>query len=191
MNEATQIILLHQLLFQGMFFTKNLLLRIKLRKPIRGNNREASRAVAFFVLFIFIALYLAWTGSAFGALRILPDTGATSLCLLLLGFNMAVAALSLKDLGDSWRVGVIQEQQTQLIESGIYSVTRNPYFLAYLLMFAGYTLLLQNLVLLALSFIGFFMVHAMILKEEAYLESVHGQAYLDYKRRVSRYSPLS
>jgi protein-S-isoprenylcysteine O-methyltransferase Ste14 len=186
-NEATQIILLHQLLFQGMFFTKNLLLRIKLRKPIRGHNREARLAVAFFVFFIVIALYLAWTGFGFGALRILPERGSTGLCLLLLGCNMGVAALSLKDLGDSWRVGVIQEQQTELIENGIYSVTRNPYFLAYLLMFAAYTLLLQNLVLLALSFIGFFMVHAMILKEEAYLESVHGQAYRDYKRRVSRY----
>ena len=190
MNEATQIILLHQLLFQGMFFAKNLLLRLKLGKPIRGNNREASLAVAFFVLFILIALYLAWTGSALGVLGILPDTASTGLCLLLIGLNMVVAALSLKDLGDSWRVGVIQEQQTELIDSGIYSVTRNPYFLAYLLMFAAYTVLLQNLILLALSFIGFFMVHAMILKEEAYLESVHGQAYLDYKYRVSRYLVL-
>ena len=187
MNETTQIILLHQLLFQGMFFTKNLLLRMKLRKPIRGNNREASLAVAFFVLFIVIALYLAWTDSDFGALRIFPDTVSTGLCLLLLGFNMVVAALSLKDLGDSWRVGVIQEQQTELIESGIYRLTRNPYFLAYLLMFAAYIVLLQNLVLLALSFIGFFMVHSMILKEEAYLKTTHGQAYRDYQRRTPRY----
>ena len=52
MNEATWIILLHQALFQGLFMAKNISLKIKLGKPIRGNNAEANRAVGFFILFI-------------------------------------------------------------------------------------------------------------------------------------------
>ena len=86
-----------------------------------------------------------------------------------------------------WRVGVIEEQRTALVVDGVYRLTRNPYFVAYLLMFAGYTVLLQNLLLLALWLIGFGLVHAMVRKEEAYLERVHGQAYRDYRARVPRY----
>jgi protein-S-isoprenylcysteine O-methyltransferase Ste14 len=187
LNDAVLIILIHQLLFQCMFFAKNLLLRVKLGKPIRGDNREASLAVFFFIIFIAIALYLSWTATAAGNVRLYSTTTATGLCLLLLALNLVIGAASLRDLGDSWRVGVIEEQTTKLVEDGIYRFTRNPYFVAYLLMFAAYTVLLQNLVLFALSFLGFGMVHAMILKEESYLESVHGEPYRDYKMRVPRY----
>ncbi len=41
MTDAMFIILLHQLLFQGMFFTKNLTLKNKLGLPIRGGNARA------------------------------------------------------------------------------------------------------------------------------------------------------
>jgi protein-S-isoprenylcysteine O-methyltransferase Ste14 len=186
-NQATAIILLHQLLFQGMFAAKNVVLRRRLGQSIRGRNREADRAVAFFALFIALSLALAWSGSAVGSVRLLPDVAATGLCLLLLALNLAIGAASLRDLGDSWRVGVIEAQQTDLVVDGIYGATRNPYFTAYLLMFAAYTVLLQNTLLLALSCIGFGLVHAMVLKEEAYLESVHGEIYRDYRARVPRY----
>lgn len=187
MSDSTLIILLHQLLFQGLFFAKNLSLKIKLGKPIRGDNPEARRAVLFFILFIATALYFAATELRFAEVRLLPHTGATGVCLLLLGFNLVFGAASLKDLGESWRVGVIEEQTTELVEDGIYSFTRNPYFVSYLIMFAAYTLLLQNLLLFALSIAGFGLIHGMILKEEAYLQSVHGEAYLDYRQRVPRY----
>lgn len=187
MTESALIILLHQLLFQGSFFAKNLSLRVKLGKPIRGDNLEARRAVLFFVVFIAISLYFAAASLQFGEIRLLPGPVATGLCLLLLGFNLVFGMASLKDLGESWRVGVIEEQTTELVEDGIYRFTRNPYFASYLMMFGAYTLLLQNLLLLALSFIGFGLIHGMILKEEAYLETVHGKAYQDYKQRVPRY----
>lgn len=187
MNQAAAIILLHQLLFQGMFAAKNLVLRRRLGQPIRGRNREANRAVAFFALFIALSLALAWTESDIGAVNLLPDVAATALCFLLLALNLAIGAASLRDLGDSWRVGVIEAQRTDLVVDGIYGATRNPYFTAYLVMFAAYTVLLQNALLLVLSCIGFGLVHAMVLKEEAYLESVHGDAYRDYRARVPRY----
>lgn len=187
MNEAALIILLHQLLFQGLFFAKNLSLRMKLGKPIRGGNPEARRAVAFFTLFILVALYFAASDSSIAQIRLLTGELATGLSMLLLAFNLVFGIASLRDLGESWRVGVIEEQETDLVEDGIYRFTRNPYFVSYLLMFAAYTVLLQNLALFALSFIGFSLVHGMILKEEAYLESVHGEDYRSYKQRVPRY----
>jgi protein-S-isoprenylcysteine O-methyltransferase Ste14 len=107
--------------------------------------------------------------------------------LALLGANLLIGLASLRDLGDSWRVGVIEEQQTALVESGIYGFSRNPYFVAYLLMFAGYTVLLQSAILLVLSAVGFMLIHLMILREEKHLVTLHPQDYQAYRQRVPRY----
>ncbi|MCP4370343.1 MAG: isoprenylcysteine carboxylmethyltransferase family protein [Deltaproteobacteria bacterium] len=88
---------------------------------------------------------------------------------------------------DSWRVGVLEDQKTELVTTGIYRFTRNPYFVSYFLMFAAYTVLLQNLILFGLSILGFLIVHKMIMKEEKYLYSVHGDTYEQYKTKVPRY----
>lgn len=181
------VILGHQLLFQGMFAAKNIVLRRKIGKPIRGKNREVLTAIAFFVLFIVIALVVSFSGVPVLRVRILPDGFALVAGLGLLLVNLAVSGASLLHLKDSWRVGVIEDQQTELIATGIYRFTRNPYFVTYLLMFAAYTVMLQSLLLLGLSIVGFIFVHRMILKEEDYLYSVHGKAYLDYKKSVPRY----
>lgn len=187
MRDAALVILLHQLLFQGMFFAKNITLQRKLGKPVRGANAEASLAIGFFVIFIALSLLLAQTDSSWGRLALLPAPAALVLGLFLLGATLLVAAASLQGLGDSWRVGVIEEQQTTLVESGIYRYSRNPYFLAYLLMFAAYTVLLQSAVLLGLSAIGFTLVHSMVLREEKHLATLHPQAYREYCQRVPRY----
>jgi protein-S-isoprenylcysteine O-methyltransferase Ste14 len=187
MTTAALLILFHQLLFQGMFLAKNLMLGRKLGLAIRGNNPEATSAIRFFVIFIALAGYLAYSGSDWGRLILLSANSALVAALLLLAANLLIGLLSLIDLGDSWRVGVLEEQQTKLVETGIYRFTRNPYFLSYLLMFAAYTVLLQNVILLLLSVAGAGMIHRMILREERYLASQHGPAYQQYRQRVPRY----
>ena len=190
MSEAALAIIIHQLLFQGLFLAKNIVLRRKLGRPIRGSNKEANASIAFFVLFIALALYFASGGGSSLTLSLVPTIAASIVGYLLMAASLVVAIASLWHLGDSWRVGVIEEQQTQLVKDGIYGVSRNPYFLAYLLMFAAYTVFLQNVALLALSFLGFILVHSMVRREEAYLERTHGDEYLRYKEQVPRYLPL-
>ncbi len=181
------LILLHQLLFQGMFVTKNLVLRRRLGQPIRGANREANRAIALFAVFIALSLALSLGLLTLGHVNLLPTGAARSIAVALLAANLLVSAASLRDLGDSWRVGVIEEQQTALVDTGIYGHSRNPYFLAYLLLLAAYTVLLQNVLLLILSLLGFYMIHAMILREEEHLARLHGEEYEKYRRKVARY----
>ena len=189
MTPDTWLILLHQLLFQGMFFSKNVVLRRRLGQPIRGYNLEANLSIAFFVIFIGVALWLSLGPDSHRATG--PTGGAAQVIAgLFMLASLGIAAASLKDLGDSWRVGVIEEQETELIETGVYRFSRNPYFLAYLLMFAAYTTLLQSILLLTLSVIGFGLVHTMILREERYLVNKHAADYERYRHRVPRYLGL-
>ncbi len=189
MTSDTWIIMLHQMLFQGMFFAKNVVLRRRLNQPIRGFNLEANLSIAFFAIFIGVALWLSLGLNTHRATGLAGGVAQSFSALLMLA-SLGIGAASLNDLGDSWRVGVIEEQQTELIERGVYRFSRNPYFLAYLLLFAAYTILLQSFLLLVLSVIGFGLVHGMILREERHLADKHPADYERYRQRVSRYLNL-
>jgi protein-S-isoprenylcysteine O-methyltransferase Ste14 len=130
-----------------MFFAKNISLRRRLGMPIRGRNREATLSVGLIVLFILISLLLGLFEAPFGTFNVLERTSALAIALTLLVINLFVGVASLVGLRDSWRVGVMEDQQTDLIKGGIYSFSRNPYFLSYLIMFVAYTVLLQNITL--------------------------------------------
>ena len=187
MNEPVIIIVVHQLVFQGMFFAKNFILRRRLEKQIRGKNREANVFIGFFVVFAVITLFLAYQNARSMASFSSWGTAAHVLGIILMLASVMIAWASLKDLGDSWRVGVIDEQQTTLVDTGIYGFTRNPYFLAYLTLFAAYTVFLQSWILLLLSVLGFALIHSLVRREEAYLSSHHGDSYEKYKDSVPRY----
>ena len=181
------IILVHQIISQGMFVAKNIILSKKTGKQIRGNNREANISIAYFIVFIVASLIISILKQPIGEIRVLNSLSAITIGLVLLFLNLIIAAASFVNLKDSWRVGVLEDQKTELISSGIYRFTRNPYFLSYLIMFVAYTVMLQNIILLVLSILGFVFVHKMILKEEQYLYSVHGAGYIQYTKKVPRY----
>lgn len=187
MNALFYIILIHQFLFQGMFFSKNIYLKRKMGEPIKGKNREAVISIIFFILFIALSFLFSFSEISIGGGTALDPFYTIPISLCILGGNLAVAAASLLHMKDSWRVGVLENQITSLVESGIYRYSRNPYFLSYIMMFIAYTILLQNVVLLGLSIIGVVLIHLMILKEESYLLHLHSEVYLAYKKRVPRY----
>ena len=77
---------------------------------------------------------------------------------------------------------------SNLIDSGLYRFSRNPIYVSGLLLQLGIALLMNNwwiILLLPVSKIVF--DRYIIAREEAYLERVFGETYLDYKRIVRRW----
>ena len=133
-----------QLIFQGMFATKNIILHRKIGKQIRGNNIEVKTiSIAFFAFFIGIAVVISFLQQPIGKIQLLNAFEAMALGLGLLILNLIVSGASLINLKDSRGVGVVEDQKTELVTIGIYRFSRNPYFLSYTLMFAAYTILLK------------------------------------------------
>ena len=190
MNSSAFIIVSHQIVFQGLFFLKNILLRRRLGVPVRGKNPEANRSISVFALFIGLSVLLGLFDDPVGTVNLVPRSVSLAVALALLVVSLLVGTASLIGLRDSWRVGVLEDQRTDLVETGMYRFSRNPYFLSYLIMFAAYTALLQNVILLVLSIVGFFMIHTMILKEEEHLFALHGETYRQYQKRVPRYTVI-
>ncbi len=93
-------------------------------------------------------------------------------------------------MGNSWRVGVDPEEQTQLVTSGPFGWTRNPILLAALIAGAGLALLVPNVI----SGSGWLILWAAVELqvrgvEEPYLRSQHPDEYASYCSRVGRFLP--
>ncbi len=96
-------------------------------------------------------------------------------------------AVSVITMKDSWRAGIAENDKTVIITSGIYSISRNPAFLAFDCVYIGLLLMFFNWILLIFSVFAIIMLHLQILQEEQFLSKVFGAEYLNYKRKVHRY----
>ena len=94
-------------------------------------------------------------------------------------------------MGSSWRVGVDEDERTELITTGPFALVRNPIFSAMILVFLGLALLVPNVAALS----GFVALVVAIeiqvrLVEEPYLLRTHDERYVDYASRVGRFVPV-
>ena len=93
-------------------------------------------------------------------------------------------------MGSSWRIGVDQEERTELVTSGPFALVRNPIFAGMIPTSLGIALLVPNWIALA----GVLVLWAALeiqtrLVEEPYLVRVQGDAYVDYASRTGRFVP--
>lgn len=102
-------------------------------------------------------------------------------------FGDAVFLCAVLTMKDSWRAGIPENDRTKMVTGGIYSVSRNPAFLAFDLVYLGVLLVLFNIPLLVFSVFSTVMLHLQILQEEKFLPTVFGDEYRNYKNRVRRY----
>ena len=93
-------------------------------------------------------------------------------------------------MGESWRIGVDEQERTALVTSGPFAVVRNPIFAGMLPASLGLALLVPNIVALAgLAALLVALEIQVRLVEEPYLLRTHGDAYREYAGRVGRFVP--
>lgn len=103
---------------------------------------------------------------------------------------MGVAAfiISVLQMKDNWRAGVQREDKTNLVMAGIYSISRNPAFLGFDLMYIGILITYFNWYLCFATVIAVIFFHLQIVNvEESFLLEAFGNEYLQYKSKVCRY----
>ena len=103
---------------------------------------------------------------------------------------MGVAAfiISVLQMKDNWRAGVQREDKTNLVMTGIYSISRNPAFLGFDLMYIGILFTYFNWYLCLATVIAVLLFHFQIVNvEEDFLIEAFGNEYLQYKSKVCRY----
>jgi protein-S-isoprenylcysteine O-methyltransferase Ste14 len=105
---------------------------------------------------------------------------------LLWAVALALYALALKALGKSWRTDT-RSDSTQLITHGVFTWSRNPIYMSFLLINFGTFLLLGHLVFVLITIVAIVLLYRRIRREEKFLTATYGGAYRDYCSRVGRY----
>ena len=101
--------------------------------------------------------------------------------------SVAFLTLTLLHFRQSLRFGLDKNNQARLITSGIFSISRNPFFLSLDLYFAGTALIFPNLFFTGFAIAAIVSIHFFILKEERFLSDSYGEEYNSYFQKVKRY----
>ena len=116
------------------------------------------------------------------------STQATGIAVAMIGIAATVYAQL--EMGDSWRIGVDEQETTTLVHTGVFGRVRNPIYTAMFTFGLGIALVTPNLV----ACVGFVLLVSMIelqvrRVEEPHLLRTHGAAYRAYTASVGRFIP--
>lgn len=171
------------------FAIRNIKTYVSTKKSIRGKSAKLTLSVLFStIIYCLIILRLTVLGPKW---MIEIDSSEYELIniigLVMVSVGFILGILALIAMKNSWRVGIKYDQKTDLVTTGIYKISRNPYFLSYDILILGYILIFPSIILIAFYLAFVIIFHNMILEEEKYLLSVHADIYTNYKRKVNRY----
>jgi protein-S-isoprenylcysteine O-methyltransferase Ste14 len=109
---------------------------------------------------------------------VLAASGGTAVFLAQLG------------MGASWRIGVSDDQGTDLVTGGWFSACRNPIYSAMIVGWTGFALMVPTwLAFVAVILIAIALELQVRIVEEPYLLRTHGDEYRRYAARVGRFVP--
>ena len=94
--------------------------------------------------------------------------------------------VALRQLGESWRLGIDRTNPGPLVKDGVYRWTRHPIYVAFDLLFVGTFLVLGRLIFLVLTLVWLPLLHTFMQCEERFLSDLYGDSYRDYCGRVGR-----
>lgn len=130
-----------------------------------------------------IAIFPQWT--LLPCLHDCPALQWAGLIIAALGVGFFITAML--TMADSWRAGIPEKDQTRLVQTGIYRISRNPAFVGFDLMYIGLLLAFPNLLHVVFALFPVVMLHLQILQEEPYCRATFGTDYEAYCKRVRRY----
>lgn len=166
------------------------------RNPLRiGSSDTVSGFVGKALLFIAAILVLPIGAFAFFPeqfYRFVPfgffgDVGSRLFGLLLTLSSLIATAVAQAQMGDSWRIGIDEDNRTALVARGLYRYTRNPIYLGVLAIFIGIFILLPTGATLLALFGAFLLIPIQVRIEEDFLRAKHSTLYMEYCKKSPRW----
>jgi protein-S-isoprenylcysteine O-methyltransferase Ste14 len=108
----------------------------------------------------------------------------------LLILSLIIVWLAQSNMRESWRIGIDEENKTELITSGFFAFSRNPIFLGIMIANVGLFLVLPNAFTLLIISLSTISINTQIRLEEEFLTQEHGEQYISYKSKVNRWLTL-
>ena len=106
--------------------------------------------------------------------------------LILIHLSLLWISVAQYQMSNSWRIGIDENNKTELITKGLFSYSRNPIFLGMIISVTGIFFILPNAITFFLMLSTYIVIQIQIRLEEKFLERQHGQEYLSYKQTTKR-----
>lgn len=107
--------------------------------------------------------------------------------LVLIMVALVWVATAQAHMGKSWRIGIDPNNRTELVETGLFSVSRNPIFLGVRIAIFGFFLAMPNAITLVAVVLADMLMQIQVRLEEEFLTGVHGERYTEFQKRVRRW----
>jgi len=107
--------------------------------------------------------------------------------VVIISISLIFMLITLLNFRNSLRFGLDKNNRGKLVTSGIFAISRNPFFLSLDLYFLGIAVLLPNLFFIGFAVLALVGIHFFILKEEKFMVKNYDEEYLEYCRKVPRY----
>jgi protein-S-isoprenylcysteine O-methyltransferase Ste14 len=166
-----------------------------------GKPRRITKVTLYFGSIFFILLFLNIFVYPILSPYLLPiDLSSLSDVTQIAGFCISIIGMLIlfsayRALGKNWmdasdeRNGIYLSSDRELVQTGIYSRTRNPIYLGMLFSLAGWALLLLEGVMLVLYPVLVVWTYFQVLDEEDVLREHFGEEYDRYVKRTHRFFP--
>ena len=184
-------------LFLTLLAVKTIQVKSSGAKPaVRKNRVQGSFRtlflLSFFVLFAFeLIARIKWPDisilPAFLSTEIHTFTFIQVIGVVLILLSLLALYFALQAFGTSLRFGLSVDEPGELQTSGIFSLTRNPFFLSIELMFTGIAMVFPTPFFMAIGALAIVTIHFYILKEEKFMHRMYGKEYREYCKNVRRY----
>ena len=125
-----------------------------------------------------------------GTIDALDSTPLNVIGIVLAAAGGTAVFLAQLGMGASWRIGVSEDQDTDLVTTGWFSLVRNPIYSAMIVGWTGFALLVPTWLSIAAVFVISAGLELQVRSvEEPYLIRTHGDLYRAYAARVGRFLP--
>ncbi len=138
------------------------------------------------LLLTIIFVFFSWISTGFDISNILRISLAT--LLFVAGIFVLLAGVIRFRSSETTVNPIHPENATHLVESGVFSFTRNPMYLGCFLLLIAWSIFLNSLVAVTLNFLfPVYLTLFQIKPEERALRKMFGEAYDEYCKKVPRW----
>ncbi len=120
-------------------------------------------------------------------LALLHTQAVRTIGVALMVVGLVPFILAFVNFGTSWRIGIDRKTPGELVTGGIFTVTRNPIYVGFILFFCGIFLINATWFFLIFALLAMVAIHFQILREEEFLKTQYGADYAAYCARTARY----
>ncbi len=164
-------------------------------------QKHNKTAIIFFLYPLFLLLLLLWLAAlmektfqlqSFPIPNFLTDERITSFVLQITGavlifLSVILMFFTMLHFKSSLRFGMSRDNQGKLVTAGVFSYSRNPFFLSLIFYFIGQALIFPGILFVIIALMSVIGIHFFILKEEEFLYNYYKDEYFKYSGKVRRY----